>query len=163
MVESRDIFDSRRELRRLQRLSRFLDSSIPLPGGYRIGFDGIMGLVPGAGDTLGAVISSYIIIQASRLGVPAHILARMILNVAVDAVVGLVPLLGDLFDFGWKANLRNVALVEANMGRAPMGKGAERRLFWLVVGLLLLGLALLILLAWWVIRLLVGLVEAASG
>lgn len=94
-------------------LAWWLDSSIPLPGGYRIGLDGIIGLIPGVGDIVGGGLSSWILYQGYQQGVPKFILARMLINVFVDAVVGAIPIAGDLFDFFWKANQRNAALLEA--------------------------------------------------
>lgn len=104
--------------KRVQRLARLMDSSIRLPGGYRIGFDGLIGLVPGVGDLATAGVSCYIIVQAARAGVPTRVLARMVWNVGLDAVIGSVPLVGDLFDFAFKANLRNARLMEAYLDRS---------------------------------------------
>lgn len=97
---------------RLRRLAVLLDSAIRLPGGFRIGADGIIGLAPGIGDTLTTALSAYIVYEASQLGLPRHKLWRMARNVAIDSVVGAVPLLGDLFDVAFKANLRNLAIIE---------------------------------------------------
>jgi hypothetical protein len=100
--------------RGLERLAWWLDSAIPIPGTrLRIGLDGLIGLVPGIGDVIGTVLSGYLIAQSARLGVPASTLARMVLNVAVETLVGAIPVLGDLFDFVWKANRRNVDLLQA--------------------------------------------------
>jgi hypothetical protein len=104
--------------RRVQRLARLMDSSIRLPGGFRIGIDGLVGLVPGVGDIAAAGVSFYIVAQAARAGVPAGVLARMVVNVALDAVVGAIPVLGDLFDFAFKANLRNARLMEEYLDRS---------------------------------------------
>lgn len=104
--------------RRVQRLAKLMDSSIRLPGGFRIGIDGLIGLVPGAGDLAMAGVSFYIVAQAARAGVPTRLLARMVLNVALDAVVGAIPVLGDVFDFAFKANLRNARLMEAYLDRS---------------------------------------------
>jgi branched-subunit amino acid ABC-type transport system permease component len=102
--------------RRLARVAWLLDSSIPLPGmKFRIGLDAILGLLPGIGDVLGVVLSSYVVREAARLGAPPALLARMAFNVAVEGVVGLVPFLGDVFDAAWKANQRNVTLLEAHL------------------------------------------------
>lgn len=115
----------------LRRLGYLLDEAIPIPGtGRRIGFDALVGLVPGVGDGVTGVLSAYIVVQAARLGVPLPVLARMLLNLVVDGVVGSVPLLGDLFDAGWKANTRNLALLHAELARP----GSERRASALVVG-----------------------------
>lgn len=92
-------------------LSWFLDESIPLPGGYRIGLDGFIGLIPGVGDFIGGLLSSVIIYKAHQLGVPRMILGRMIINMMIDTVLGAIPLAGDVFDFVWKANKRNATLL----------------------------------------------------
>lgn len=103
-------------------LARLLDDSIPIPGtSYRIGIDPLLGLVPGIGDLLGAVLSSWLLVVAGRLGAPRAVLARMGLNIAADALVGAIPFAGDLFDAGWKANTRNLRLVEGWLERpAPV-------------------------------------------
>ncbi len=102
---------------RVHRLARLMDSSVRLPGGLRIGVDGLVGLVPVVGDLAAAGASVYIIAQAARAGVPTRALARMVLNVALDAVIGAIPVLGDLFDVAFKANLRNARLMEAYLDR----------------------------------------------
>ena len=117
---------------RLRKLAHVLDSSVPLPGGYRIGVDGIIGLIPGFGDAAGALLSSYILAESHRLGVSTPVLMRMALNVLVEAVVGVIPVAGDLFDFAWKANHKNVALLEAHL-RDPHTTG--RRSAWEVAGI----------------------------
>jgi Domain of unknown function (DUF4112) len=130
-----------RELERLRTLSRLLDSAFVVPGTrYRVGLDAIVGLVPGIGDAIGAVFSIYIIFQAARMGVPRATLARMMGNVGLDTIVGEIPLLGDLFDAGFKANLKNVALIEQHVQQPAAGKSQSRRV------LLLLGIGLLALL-----------------
>lgn len=100
---------------KLQALAWWLDASIRLPGGFRIGVDAILGLVPLLGDILGVLLSGYIVVQAARLQVPRGVLLRMLLNVGVEGLVGLAPLVGDVFDASWKANLRNVRLLEAHL------------------------------------------------
>lgn len=105
--------ESLRRFRRLQRLARLLDSEFQLPGTrWRIGLDPLLGLVPGIGDTAGGAISLWLIAEAGRLGVPSSTLLRMLLNVLVDTTVGSIPVLGDIFDAGYKANLRNLELLE---------------------------------------------------
>ncbi|MDN5848035.1 MAG: DUF4112 domain-containing protein [Nitrococcus sp.] len=102
-----------RRLRRLRRMARLLDSRFQIPGTrWRFGLDAVIGLVPGVGDTVSAALSLWIIAEARRLGVPSGILRKMLLNLGVDAVAGSVPILGDAFDAGFKANLRNLALLE---------------------------------------------------
>jgi hypothetical protein len=127
---------------RLRRLSYLLDNSIPIPGTpFRIGLDSIIGLVPGVGDFVGGAFSLYIILEAARLGAPRALLARMGWNVAIDVLVGTVPLLGDLFDAGWKANMRNLALLERQVDRPLDSARANRRFVMLVGSALLLLLA----------------------
>lgn len=125
-------------LERLRSLAWLLDDSIPLPGGFRIGLDAIIGLVPGLGDAIGALLSAYIINEARRLGAPRSVLMRMTGNVLVEAVIGAVPLAGDLFDAAFKANVRNLALLE-HYRRDP---ASSRRSSWLFVA----GFSLLLLL-----------------
>ena len=98
---------------RLRRLAWLLDSSLRIPGTrFRVGADALLGLVPVVGDLAGAALSGVILVEAARLGVRKGILARMALNVAIEALVGAVPLAGDLFDAAWKANQRNLRLLE---------------------------------------------------
>ena len=97
----------------VQRLSWFLDNSIRLPGGYRIGVDGIIGLIPGIGDAIGGFLSGLIIYHAHKTGVPPLIKLRMLINVLIDSTLGAIPVLGDIFDFVWKANQKNADLMAA--------------------------------------------------
>jgi uncharacterized protein YjeT (DUF2065 family) len=93
-----------------------LDSAFRVPGTkVRVGLDPILGLVPGIGDFLAAVLSSYAVVAAARLNVPRSVLARMVINLGVDTIVGSIPFLGDLFDVGWKANTRNAVLLDNYM------------------------------------------------
>ena len=99
-------------------LASWLDEAIAIPGtSLRVGLDPLLGLVPGLGDALGLVASAYVVVVALRLGAPGSVAARMVANLLVDAAVGAIPVLGDLFDFGWKANTRNVALLETWVAR----------------------------------------------
>ncbi len=102
--------------RNLAQLSHWLDDCFALPGtGIRFGLDGIIGLVPIAGDVLGGVLSGIILIGAWARGAPPVLLLRMLVNIAIDVVVGMVPLLGDAFDIAWKANRRNYALLSRHI------------------------------------------------
>ena len=101
-----------KDLVALQRFAVLMDEQFAIPGlGARIGLDAIIGLVPGIGDAGGALLSSWIILGALRHRVPPVHVLRMVLNVAVDTVVGAVPVLGDLFDIVFKENVDNVALI----------------------------------------------------
>jgi hypothetical protein len=131
---------SNERLQRLRSIAWLLDNSIPLPGGMRIGLDAIIGLVPGIGDAIGAVISAYIINEARSLGAPKSVLLRMTGNVMIETIVGAIPFAGDLFDAAYKANMRNLALLERYQ-LDPSGSRRSSRLF--VFGFSLL-LALLV-------------------
>lgn len=94
-----------------------MDSALPVPGTrWRVGLDSLVGLIPGIGDAAGFAVSGYALLEARRLGAPTSLLLRMALNIAVDALVGAVPLLGDVFDAGFKANRRNLRLLERHLG-----------------------------------------------
>jgi hypothetical protein len=94
-------------------LARLLDSAVRIPGtSVRVGLDPILGLLPGAGDLIAGALSAYVLLLAARSGVSKPVLLRMLGNLGADAVVGSVPLVGDLFDVGFKANARNVRLLE---------------------------------------------------
>jgi hypothetical protein len=104
-------------LAKLRRLAWLLDAAFRLPGTrFRFGVDALVGLAPGAGDALMAITSLYIVWEALKLGVPAHKLVRMVGNVGVETLAGSVPLVGDLFDAAFKANLRNIAIIEEHLG-----------------------------------------------
>lgn len=95
-----------------------LDSSIPIPGTrFSVGLEALIGLVPFIGDFIGVAFSGVILLEAARLGVGKRILARMALNVALEGLVGLIPLAGDVFDAAWKANERNMRLLDAWLER----------------------------------------------
>jgi len=99
---------------RLARLAWLLDSSIPIPGTrITIGLEALIGLFPVVGDVAGVLLSSYILREAAALGVSRSILLRMGFNVALEGLVGMIPLAGDLFDAAYKANQRNVRLLDA--------------------------------------------------
>lgn len=102
--------------RRMERLATMLDSAFVVPGtGIRFGADSLIGLFPGIGDAITLGLSGYLILEARRLGAPPSMLRRMTTNVAFDAVIGAVPLLGDAFDLFFKANKRNMALLRTHI------------------------------------------------
>lgn len=97
---------------RLEQLAKAMDSRFTIPGlNISIGWDSILGLIPGIGDILTTGISAYIIHEGKMLGVPRHVVWLMIFNVFLDWLLGSIPLLGDIIDVGWKANLRNLELI----------------------------------------------------
>ncbi|MDZ8093995.1 MAG: DUF4112 domain-containing protein [Nostoc sp. DedQUE05] len=131
-------------LKRLRQLSRLLDNVITIPG-TKIGFglDPILGFIPIGGDFLGIMFSSYIILEAARLGVSRATLGKMVLNVIIDGLVGAVPVLGDFFDFAWRANTNNIKLLEEYLKFPSEQKSADRWfIFAVLVGLLLISIVL---------------------
>ena len=108
----RIVYPPNSRLERVRFLARLLDSCFTLPGGYRIGIDPILGLLPGIGDVIGAGLSLYMVREAAKLGISKWIVLRMLGNVGLEALVGVIPVLGDLFDAAFKANVRNLRLLE---------------------------------------------------
>ncbi|WP_108658463.1 DUF4112 domain-containing protein [Acuticoccus kandeliae] len=102
--------------RELDNLAIWLDSKFSLFG-IRFGFDSILGLVPGIGDLVGFFLSSYLLIQAYRMGARKRTIARMAANVAGDTVLGSIPLLGSVFDVMWKANRSNMRILKRELER----------------------------------------------
>ena len=108
--------NSASRVQRVRVLAKLLDNSIPIPGtSWKIGFDPLVGLIPGIGDLIGAVLSGYIILEAAQAEVPTLTLVRMLVNVGIDTVLGAIPALGDVFDAAWKSNMKNVALLERHL------------------------------------------------
>lgn len=106
----------------LRRWAVLLDSAFRIPGTrIRFGLDAIVGLIPGLGDMSTPAFAALLLLQAVRMRLPAVVQARMVINAGLDMLLGLVPILGDLVDIGWKANLRNLALLErhARPGAPP--------------------------------------------
>jgi uncharacterized protein DUF4112 len=121
-----------------------------------LGLDPILGLIPGIGDAAGAVFAAWILVEAFRMGASRATLVRMAGNVALDAGLGAIPVLGDIFDFAWKANLRNVALLERHLAGPAQARRADRSFVLLVIsGVLALALGLVavgILLTRWILH-----------
>jgi len=104
--------------RRVRVLAQLLDNSITIPGtAWKIGLDPIVGLIPGIGDLIGAILSAYIILEAARAEVPGFTLFRMVVNLGLDTLLGAIPAVGDVFDAAWKSNVRNVALLERHLSK----------------------------------------------
>jgi hypothetical protein len=123
--DRRPVASGRRNLRNdglaeLDRLAQLLDSQWRIPGTrIKFGVDAIIGLVPGLGDLATGVVSAHLLLRAARFGIPPGLLGRMIGNVAVDTVVGSIPLLGSVFDLFFKANNRNLSLLRRHLQDEP--------------------------------------------
>ena len=123
-ASTRPSADGARTLDALRRWAILLDSAFRVPGtSIRFGLDAILGLLPGLGDLASPIYTGVILLEGLRRRLPAVVQARMVLNAAIDMGIGLVPLLGDMADVAWKANLRNLALLERHVrpGVAPRG------------------------------------------
>ncbi len=117
----------------LDMLSNVLDTWFRVPGtNIRFGLDGIIGFVPGIGDFLAGAASTVIVLAAFFRGVPMITVARMVANLGVEVVIGIVPVLGNFFDIGWRANRRNYALLEGSLS----GERRDAWRDWLYMGLL---------------------------
>ena len=133
------------KLLRLKLLSERLDNSIKIPGtNQKIGIDAIIGLIPILGDFIGVIFSTYIMYSGIKMGVPSKIAQKMAANIAIEFVLGSIPIIGDIFDALWKANKRNVELIE----KTTIENQENYRLNYLIMAsliILILGLILVIL------------------
>ena len=133
--------------RRIATVSRLLDELVTVPGTtHRFGLDSVVGLIPGFGDIASAAIGVWIIAEAARFRLPAVVLVRMVVNTLVDFVVGVVPILGDAFDFFFKSNTRNLALFRRH-ATDPGASTTEHKAFLAGLVLLLVGMVWLVALA----------------
>ncbi len=128
-----------RPIERARLLARLLDRLLRIPGtNIGIGLDPILGVIPGLGDALTMGLAGYLIVQAARAGASRDLLLRMLWNVTVDTLVGSVPVVGDLFDVTWAANLKNVELLERQLRDPGEARAAGRRFVALLVAALVL-------------------------
>jgi hypothetical protein len=121
------------EVERVGKVVRWLDDLVRVPGTrFGIGLDAILGaIVPGAGDLVTGAMGLTVIVAAARRGVPRIVLARMLLNVGIDTMLGIVPVVGDAFDLFWRSNTRNLALLERHQGELePRARPGD----WAIVG-----------------------------
>ena len=120
-VERYDAVRTEQALVRLEALARLMDSAFVIPGtNIRMGLDGLIGLLPVAGDLVAGLVSSYLIWEARRLGASRWVLGRMMANTALDTLVGAVPVVGDAFDVLFRANLKNMALLRRHLEKRGM-------------------------------------------
>jgi Domain of unknown function (DUF4112) len=116
------------KLEHLRSLSVLWDESLRIPGtNFRVGLEAIIGFLPFGGDAIGILLSCYILFHAVQFRLPQSILLRMALNILIDGVIGTVPIIGDLFDSTWKANTRNVTLLENHLQNPRSSRSANRR------------------------------------
>ena len=99
----------------VEALARWLDYAFVLPGGFRFGLAGIIGLIPGIGDVIDALVSLFIVHRAIQLRIPRVSIARMVVNVGIEGLAGSIPFIGDLFDIAFKANRRNYQILKNHM------------------------------------------------
>lgn len=112
-----DDAERRATVARLELLANLLDAAIVIPGTrVTFGIDALAGLVPGIGDVATGLVSLWIVKEAHRLGAPRDVVVKMVVNCAIDVLVGSVPVAGDVFDVLWRANIRNVALLREHFG-----------------------------------------------
>ena len=112
--------------RRLQRIAKLMDSQIRVPViGLRIGADAIIGLVPGVGDIVTGAIGAYLIYEAQRLGIPRSAVLRMVANIVFDTAIGAIPFAGDIWDFFFRANDRNMQILARHIGGLPVDVAYE--------------------------------------
>ncbi len=137
--------DRTRQIDQLRQWSRLMDGAYRVPGTqFRFGWDPIIGLIPGAGDFVTSSLSVMVLYRAVRLGVPRVVVGRMVLNVLIDLLAGAVPIIGDLFDFAWKSNSLNLALLERHE-RPGMKPSSGDWAMVLLAGVLILGVLALVL------------------
>ncbi len=109
-------------------LAYIMDGAIPL-GHWTIGLDPLLGLIPGLGDLLGALISMIIVARAVAAGIPRIAIARMVTNIGIDTLVGSIPVIGDAFDFAYKSNLKNLRIYENALYQPGRGTGRHWAFF----------------------------------
>jgi uncharacterized protein DUF4112 len=139
-----------RTLAALRRWSVLLDSAFRVPGtNLTFGLDPILGLIPGLGDLTSPLFAALLLLHAVRMRIPRVVQLRMLINAIIDLLIGLVPVFGDLFDFGWKANVRNLALLERHAHPASTATKGDWIFVLTIVGVLVaLAIVPLILAAW---------------
>ncbi|MCA1571571.1 MAG: DUF4112 domain-containing protein [Chloroflexi bacterium] len=150
--------DRSRALGEVEALAWLLDNSIPVPGtgGRRFGIDALIGFVPVVGDLASGAIGLYVVWRGSRLGVPRVVVARMLVNSAIDLTVGAIPFIGDAFDLWFKANTRNLALIRRHVEEPETSAAREWFVLLALIGLVV---AIVFVLGWFVF----SLISAVAG
>ena len=149
--------DTATRMQALREWQRLLDSAFRVPGTrFRFGWDPIIGLVPWAGDLLTALLSCALVLQAHQMGVPRVVQLRMLLNIGIDVVIGIVPFIGDVADFFWKSNTKNLALLERHAGQARASTTGDWIFVGGIVAALVLVAAIPIVVMYWILHGLLG-------
>ncbi|MER3632701.1 MAG: DUF4112 domain-containing protein [Blastocatellia bacterium] len=141
----------------LENLARYLDGLFRIPGtDWRFGLDALIGLIPNFGDTLTSIASFYILIAGVRYGVPKITLVRMAFNIGLDYAVGTIPIIGDAFDFFWKANRKNIELIRSRAAGHGKGKTGDYVFVFAIISVLVLILAGSIALSVYIVATVIG-------
>jgi Domain of unknown function (DUF4112) len=149
-----------KNIKQLERWAWLLDNSIRIPGtSIKMGFDSLIGLIPGIGDITGGALSSYILLQAVNTGVAPVVIARMAVNILFDTIIGTIPIVGDIFDITFKANLRNIELM-TNYYNSPQEAVKSNTLSIVIISISFISALSLIL--WIAIKLFVWLINAIN-
>jgi hypothetical protein len=140
-----------RRFKNLEHLARLMDAQFRIPGtDIRFGLDGIIGLIPGVGDLTTFAVSGYMVLILAQNGASGYLLARMVLNILIDALIGSIPLIGDVFDVAFKANMRNLKLMQEHYQEGRYRGSALK----VIIPVLILVLALIVGIIWLVYKLL---------
>jgi hypothetical protein len=157
-IETRRTTHDAPDMGRLRTFVRLMDDAVQIPGtNFRIGLDALIGLIPGVGDIAGGLMSGMVILAAARSGAPRSLIARMVVNTGIDVIFGALPILGDLFDAGWKANRRNLNLLERYLERPADTRRASMLYVIGAIAVLILIVAASVAAAIWLTKALIGL------
>ncbi len=126
-------------MQRVAQLTRLMDKQFVIPGtNLRFGLDGILGLIPGFGDVSGFAVSCYLIAVMAKNGASSYVMARMVLNVLIDTIIGSIPFIGDIFDFAFKSNSRNLRLMQEHFVEGRHRGSAWKLIIPIIIILLLI-------------------------
>lgn len=141
-----------RTLAALRKWSVLLDSAFRVPGTrMTFGLDPILGLIPGLGDLTTPLFAGLLLLHAVRMRIPRVVQLRMVMNAAIDLAIGIVPVVGDFFDFGWKANVKNLGLLERHAHPGSKAGTGDWAFVLVVIGLLVAAALIPILVAAWLL------------
>jgi len=126
----------------VEAIARWFDYAFELPGGFRFGIAGIIGLIPGIGDLIDALVSLYIVVRAIQLGISRVAITRMLVNVGIEALAGSVPVIGDLFDIAFKANRRNYQILKNHITQTERQRTRDWLFLVITVALVIASVAL---------------------